>query len=308
MRAIRQTVLGGPEVLELVEVPRPRPGPTEVLVRVTAAGVNPLDWKTRARGVFLREPPFTVGADLAGIVDEVSEGVTRFAVGDRVFGMPRFPHEAGAYAEYVTAPARQLAAIPPGLGDVEAAALPMAGLTAWQALVETAAVGAGDRVLIHGAAGGIGHVAVQIARARGATVIGTARPARLPFLATLGVHVALDHAADWTAAGIGDVDVALDLVGGDTALRSVPVIRDGGLLLGVSSGIGRAREAAGGRIRVTYLLVEPDRDGLEALAGLVAAGALRAEVAGTFPLEAAARAHRIGEAGQVPGKLVLPVG
>lgn len=307
MRAIRQTVLGGPELLQLVEVPRPRPGPTEVLVRVTAAGVNPLDWKTRSRGVFLGAPPFTLGADVAGVVEAVSEGVTRFAVGDRVFGMPRFPHEAGAYAEYITAPARQLARIPSALGDVEAAALPMAGLTAWQALVDTARVGPGDRVLIQGAAGGIGHLAVQIAKARGATVLGTARADRHRFLAALGVDVALDYATGPAAGDIGEVDVVLDLVGGDTAVRSLPAIRDGGLLIGVSSGTDRAREAAGDRVRVTYLLVEPDHGGLEALAALAEAGALRAHVARAFPLEQAARAHRMGETGRARGKLVLTV-
>jgi len=130
MRAIRQEALGGPEVLELVDVPRPEPGPTEVLVRVAAAGVNPVDWKTRARGGVLGEPPFAVGWDVAGTVEEIGRGVTRFAPGDRVFGMPRFPREAAAYAEYVTAPSRQLARVPCGLSDVEAGALPLAGLTA----------------------------------------------------------------------------------------------------------------------------------------------------------------------------------
>src|SRR5262245_61551146 len=181
MRVVRQLVLGGPEVLEVVEAPRPEPGPTEVLVRVGAAGVNPVDWKLRAAGGFLGEPPFTVGWDVAGVVEEVGYGVTRFAEGDRVFGMPRFPREAAAYAEYVVSPSRQLARTPDELSDVEAAALPLAGLTAWQALVETAGVGAGDRVLVLGAAGGVGHLAVQIAKARGAYVVGTARAEKHAF-------------------------------------------------------------------------------------------------------------------------------
>jgi NADPH:quinone reductase-like Zn-dependent oxidoreductase len=130
MLAIYQTELGGPEVLQLTDRPRPLPGPTEILVRVTAAGVNPLDRKTRARGAFLGDPPFTVGADVAGVVAAISEGVTRFAVGDRVFGRPRFPGETGAYAEWVAAPARHFAPVPASASDVEAAALPMAGLTA----------------------------------------------------------------------------------------------------------------------------------------------------------------------------------
>ncbi|MGH3142810.1 MAG: alcohol dehydrogenase catalytic domain-containing protein, partial [Gaiellales bacterium] len=124
MRAIRQEALGGPGVLELVDVPQPEPAPTEVLVRVAAAGVNPVDWKVRTRGGFL-EPPFTIGWDVAGTVEALGGGVTRFAVGDRVFGMPRFPREAAAYAEYVTSPSRQLARIPEGLADVDAAALPL---------------------------------------------------------------------------------------------------------------------------------------------------------------------------------------
>ena len=175
MRAIRQQTLGGPEVLELVDVPRPEPAPTEVLVRVAAAGVNPVDWKTRTRGGFLGSPPFTVGWDVAGVVEEVGRGVTRFEPGDRVFGMPRFPREAAAYAEYITSPSRQLARTPEELDDVHAAALPLAGLTAWQALVETAGVEEGHRVLILAAAGGVGHLAVQIAKARGAYVVGWAR-------------------------------------------------------------------------------------------------------------------------------------
>jgi NADPH:quinone reductase-like Zn-dependent oxidoreductase len=243
VRAIRQTELGPPGVLRLVEMPRPEPGPTEVLVRVSAAGVNPLDWKTRAGGAFLGRPPFTVGADLAGVVTAVSEGVTRFAPGDRVFGMPRFPGEAAAYAEYATGPARHLAPIPDGLDDVQAAALPMSGLTAWQALVDTAAVGPGDRVLVCGAAGGIGHVAVQIAKALGAHVVGVARAAEHGFLRAIGADEVLEPGA----TGPSGVDVVLDLVGGDTAMRSLPALRDGGLLVGVSSGTAAAAAAAAGR-------------------------------------------------------------
>ena len=213
MRAITQQTLGGPEVLELVDLPQPEPAPTEVLVRVAAAGVNPVDWKVRMRGGLLGEPPFTVGWDVAGTVEALGVGVTRFAVGDRVFGMPRFPREAAAYAEYVTSPSRQLARIPEGLSDVEAAALPLAGLTAWQALVETADVQPGQRVLVLGAAGGVGHLAVQIAKARGAYVIGTARSAKHAFLAELGADEAVDYSLGPVEDAVGDIDVVLDLVG-----------------------------------------------------------------------------------------------
>jgi len=280
MHAIRQATLGGPEVLELVEVPRPSPIPTEVLVRTLAAGVNPVDWKVRARGGFLGEPPFTVGWDVAGVVEEVGYGVTRFAVGDRVFGMPRFPREAAAYAQYVTSPSRQLARLPDGLDDVEAGALPL-----------------------------VGHMAVQIAKARGAYVLGTARAEKHAFLADLGVDEAIDYTSENVAERAHEVDVVLDLVGGETGLDAFPAVRDGGVFVSVpsSAGLEALHELAAGRARVTGILVEPDRAGLEALAELVAAGALRPHVSQTFPLAEAGRAHELGETGRTQGKLVLTV-
>lgn len=310
MRGISQTTLGGPEVLELVELPRPVPGPTEVLVRVTAAGVNPVDWKVRARGGFLGEPPFTVGWDVAGVVDEVGGGVTRFAPGDRVFGMPRFPAEAAAYAELVTSPSRQLARIPASLNDIEAGALPLVGLTAWQALVETAGVGRGQRVLVLAAAGGVGHLAVQIAKSRGAYVIGTARAEKHAFLMELGADQAIDYTTEDVAERAGDIDVVLDLVGDDQAGRSVKTLSAGGTFIRVpsASNLAGIRADAADGVRVTGILVEPDRTGMEALSDLVARGALRPRVQETFPLAEAGRAHELGEAGRTQGKLVLTVG
>ena len=308
MRAIRQQTLGGPDVLELAEVPRPTPIPTEVLVRTRAAGVNPVDWKTRTRGGFVGEPPFTVGWDVAGVVEEVGYGVTTLSVGDRVFGMPRFPHEAAAYAEYVTSPSRQLARIPDALGEVEAGALPLAGLTAWQALVETADVGPGQRILVLAAAGGVGHLAVQIAKARGAHVLGTARAEKHPFLAQLGVDEAIDYTSEDVAERARHVDVALDAVGGDAASDALRAVRDEGIVVTLSgTSVGALRELAGDRIRVVGILVEPDRAGLEALADLATAGTLRPHVSRTFPLADAARAHELGETGRTQGKLVLTI-
>ena len=310
MRAISQETLGGPEVLEVVEMSQPEPAPTEVLVRVTAAGVNPVDWKVRRAGGFLGQPPFTVGWDVAGLVEELGYGVTRFAVGDRVFGMPRFPKEAAAYAEFVTSPSRQLARTPDRMSDVEAAGVPLAGLTAWQALVETADVRAGQRVLVLGAAGGVGHLGVQIAKARGAYVVGTARSGKHEFLRMLGIDEAVDYTTEWVGERVRDVDVVLDLVGDDTSPGVLSLVRDGGLFITVPSGAGveRLRELAGGRVRITGILVEPDRAGLEALAELVEASELRVHVERTFPLADAARAHELGETGRTQGKLVLTVG
>jgi NADPH:quinone reductase-like Zn-dependent oxidoreductase len=310
MRAIRLDRFGGPEVLLPAELPRPAPGPTEVLVRVHAAGVNPVDWKTRAgRGMarVLGDPPLVPGWDVAGVVAAVGFGVTRFAPGDRVFGMPHFPRRAGAYAEYVTAPSRQFAQVPAGLDDVAAAALPLAGLTAWQALVDTAGVRAGQTVLVHAAAGGVGHLAVQIARARGARVVATARAARHELLRELGAQETIDYAAGPFEAELRGVDVVLDLVGGEYGPRSLATLRPGGLLIAVPGGVDAELAAAAARLgrRVTGILVEPDGAGLAALADLVTAGGLRVLVQQTFPLAQAAAAHRAGEAGHLTGKLVL---
>ncbi len=216
---------GGPEVLEVQEVGRPEPLPTEVLVRVTAAGINPVDWQTRRGDGFrdaIGDPPLILGWDIAGVVEEVDPDVTRFAPGDRVFGMPWFPRLARAYAEFVTSPARQLARTPEALNDEQAGGLPLAGLTAWQALVDVAEVGEGTRVLIHAAAGGVGHLAVQIASARGAHVIGTAREEKHDLLRDLGVDEPIDYTASPFEEVVSDVDVVLDLVAGEEyGLRSL---------------------------------------------------------------------------------------
>ncbi|MGH1550439.1 NADP-dependent oxidoreductase [Leifsonia poae] len=172
MRAITQDELGGPEVLHPATIDRPEPGIGQVLLRVEAAGVNPADAMNRQTGLFSGKPPFVLGWDVSGVVEKVGPGVTLFAPGDEVFGLLPFPRGGGAYAEFAIAPARALVRKPSGLSHVQAAALPLAGLTAWQALVETAGVDHGSRVLITGAAGGVGHLAVQIAAARGAEVIG----------------------------------------------------------------------------------------------------------------------------------------
>ena len=294
-------MLGGPEVLVLEEVPGPEPGPTEVLVRVAAAGVNPVDWKVRAAGGLIGEPPFTVGWDVAGAVEAVGYGVTWLAPGDRVFGMPRFPREAACYAEYVVSPSRHLARTPEGLSDVEAAALPLAGLTAWQSLVDTAGVGEGSRVLVLGAAGGVGHLAVQIAKGLGAWVAGTSSPEKHGFVAEIGVDMPLDKDEP---VSIDDVDVVLDAVGGDVGLGAVPALRDGGIIVTVSrSSVAALLEAAADRVRVAGILVEPDRGGLDALASL----GVRPHVEATFPLAEAGAAHSLGEQGRTRGKIVLTV-
>ncbi|MGK5729426.1 NADP-dependent oxidoreductase [Streptomyces sp. URMC 124] len=312
MRAVSQDEAGGPGVLKVIETDRPEPGRGEILVRVRAAGVNPADWKTRERGAFATGavPPFTLGFDVAGVVEAVGAGVTVFRPGDEVFGMPRFPYPAGAYAEYVTAPARHFAPRPHGLDHVRAAALPLASLTAWQALVDTARVRPGQRVLIHAAAGGVGHLAVQIAKARGAYVIATASAAKHDVLRTLGADELVDYRTQDIASTVRDVDVVLDSIGGPTWARSLRTLRPGGTLVSILplDDTFPARQAEAAAVRAVFMLVEPDRQGLREISGLVESGRLRVIVDTVLPLEQAAEAHRLGETGRTTGKIVLTVG
>ncbi|RSN23687.1 NADPH:quinone reductase [Amycolatopsis sp. WAC 01416] len=305
MRVVTQQRLGGPEVLEVTETDRPSPGPTEVLVRVRAAGINPVDWKTRAYGVFMGEPPFVLGWDVSGVVEELGVGTTRFVVGDEVLGFPWFPRQAGGYGEYVTAPARQFVRKPANLTHEQAAGLPLAGLTAWQGLVDIADVQPGQRVLIDAAAGGVGHLAVQVAKARGAYVLGTASAGKHDFLRGLGVDEPIDY-RDETATAAG-VDVVFGLVGERSDLRWLDAVKPGGLLVSVPGGVSEAVAAKAEKlgVRTSGMLAEPDEIGLLALTGLIEKGELRVHVDQTFPLEDVTKAHEVGEGGRVTGKLVL---
>ncbi|KOU45172.1 NADP-dependent oxidoreductase [Streptomyces sp. WM6378] len=310
MRAISPLRWGGPEVLAEIETERPEPGPAEILVRVHAAGVNPADWKVRASGglAVMGTPPI-LGWDVSGTVEAVGFGVTLYRPGDEVFGMPRFPHQAGAYAEYVTAPARHFVPKPAGIDHIQAAALPLASLTAYQSLVETARLAAGQRVLIHAAAGGVGHLAVQIAKARGAYVIGTASAAKHDFVRGLGADEVIDYTAvDFTEA-VRDVDVVLDPIGDAYGSRSLKVLRRGGVLVSIASPDEDEllAEAAELGIRAGFTLVEADYAGMRAIAALVEEGRLRAEIDSVFELTDAAKAHEYGERGRTQGKLVLRV-
>nr|WP_202897551.1 NADP-dependent oxidoreductase [Actinopolymorpha pittospori] len=311
MRAISQRTLGGPEVLEVVEVDRPAPGPGEVLVGIHAPGVNPADWKRRSGLVRrLGEPPFTLGLDLSGVVEATGDQARRFQPGDAVHGAVLPPH--GAYAEFVAVPESSLALVPPSLDHVHAAALPTAALTAWQPLVHVAGVHAGQRVLVHAAAGGIGHLAVQIAKSRGAYVIGTARPDKHDFLRSLGADELIDYTTTDFAATARDIDVVLDPISGEYALRSLDTLAPDGILLDIrGTGPDRdgVREQAHARgLRYVEFGFSPSGSDLEAIDLLVERGALHVVVDQTFPLEEAAKAHELSATGRVTGKIVLTVG
>ena len=306
MRAIQQEVHGGPEVLTEVEIERPDPGLSQLLVRVHAAGLNPTDWGHRAFRIFLGPPPFTLGWDVSGVVEATGFGVTLFKPGDEVFGMLPYPHGAGSHAEYVTGPARAFARKPRNTGHVHAGALPLAALTAWQALNDTAQLAAGQRVLIHAAAGGVGHLAVQIAKARGAYVIGTASAGHHDLVRDLGADEMIDYRTTDFADAVGDVDVVLNSITGDYPARSLRTLRPGGILVSLLPfGPEVPAEASRLGVRTELMLVEHDHAGMTEIAGLVTRGKLRPVIAATFPLAEAAKAHELGETRHVAGKLVL---
>ncbi|MET7680404.1 NADP-dependent oxidoreductase [Streptomyces sp. NPDC005423] len=315
MRVITQQTLGGPEVLTIVDAPEPRPLPTDVLVRVKAIGLNPLEARLRA-GEFplIGRPPFILGWDISGVVEEAPQTQTQTQTsplrpGDEVFGMPLFPRAANAYAEVVSAPALHLVRKPASLSHVEAAALPVVGLTAWQGLVDLGGVTEGDRVLVHGSGGGVGHVAVQIAKALGAHVIATAGASKRKFVEGFGADEVIDYTAvDFTEA-VRDIDLVLDTVGGDTVERSLQVLRPGGHLVTAVAEedmeLVARYEAAG--MRFSGIAVGPDPVALRGLVELVEQGRLRVHVQETFPFDRVADAHRLLDAGHLQGKLVLTV-
>jgi len=308
MRAIEQDVLGGPEVLKVVEVPRPEPGFGEVLVRVHAAGVNPTDFWHRATGGPAGRP-IRLGWDVSGVVEAVGPGVTLHAPGDEVFGMPWQPRPAGAYAEYLVSPARHLTRKPARLSHAQAAGLPLVALTAWQALVDTAALRPGQRVLVHAAAGGVGHVAVQIAKLLGAEVIGTASGAKHAFVKGLGADQLIDYTTEDFTTAVGDVDVVIDTIGAEYGPRSLRVLKPGGLVVSLASpaeaALAGPARAAGKR--AAFMIVEADQAGMREVATLADSGKLNVTIDTALPLEQAVKAHELGERGHTTGKIVLTV-
>jgi NADPH:quinone reductase-like Zn-dependent oxidoreductase len=309
MRAVVQETFGGPEVLKIREVPSPSALPTELVVRVKAVGINPVEIYIRSgRFPLIGQPPFILGWDISGVVESVVPGTNRFAVGDEVFGMPLFPRPANAYAELVAAPCRQLSRKPRTLDHVHAAALPLAGLTAWQSLVDVASVSSGNRVLVHAGGGGVGHIAVQIAKARGAYVIATASADKRAFVQSLGVDEIVDYRRVDFSTTVHDIDVVLETVGGDYGERSLKTLRPGGLLVTIVDRLNErlAAKTKEAGFRFAGVSVEPDHVGLEQLTRLVEDGKLRIHVERTFPLEQAGEAHNF-LATSPKGKVVLTV-
>ncbi len=312
MRHVIYDRFGERDVLQVVRSDLPTPAEGQVLVRVHGAGLNPIDWKTRkGLGFAARQIenslPWTPGYDLAGEVVAVGEQVTTLTPGDRVMGMVGFPAMGGGYSEYALAEADELAIVPEELDLVTAGGLPLAALTAWQGLFEVAKLEAGQKILIHAGAGGVGHFAVQFARERGAHVIATASAGNRDFLAELGVHEVIDYRTTDIVEECYGLDVVLDLIGGDTGKRSLHTLGEQGVLVTIptvtADEIISEAEAMG--LRAHGMTVRPDVFHLDEIAELIEDGDVRVHIEKAFPLEDVALAHEMLEGGHVRGKLVL---
>lgn len=311
MNQLQITAFGDPEVLRLASCPLPVPAAGQVRVQVYCAGVNPIDAKTRAglgwAAAQNRDKlPWTPGYDIAGVVTALGAGVTGLALGDRVCGMVGFPLAGGGYGESVLAAAADLAP----LGDLsfeQGAALPLAGLTAWQGLFEHGALQAGQRVLILAAAGGVGHLAVQWAQAKGAEVVALASAPNHGFVLGCGASAVVDYRqCDWPAR-VGLVDLVLDLVGGESGKLALSCVKPGGRLVTVPTLTAEAVKQAGAEagVEVLGMLVHPAPEQLANMLALLGAGTARVQIASVYPLAEGAQAHRAIESGHTCGKLLL---
>lgn len=312
MKKVVYRQFGERDVLQVVSSDMPSPQEGEVLIRVHGAGLNPIDWKTRKGFGFVAQQiesslPWTPGYDVAGEVVAIGDGVTTLAPRDRVMGMIGFPLDGGGYSEYALARADELAIVPEELDLVTAGALPLAALTAWQALFEVAKLEPGQKILVHAGAGGVGHLAVQFALARGAHVIATASAGNRDFLAELGVHEVIDYHTTDIADECYGLDVVLDLVGGDTGKRSLRTLGENGMLVTVptitADEIISAAEELG--LKAHGMTVRPDVFHLDEIAELIEDGDVKVHIEKTFSLDQVAQAHELLEGGHVRGKLVL---
>jgi NADPH:quinone reductase-like Zn-dependent oxidoreductase len=313
MKAITISQFGEPEVLQQVDLPVPEIKEDEVLIQVKAISINPVDIKTRlGKGMAGRLKgiePLILGWDISGIVISAGAAVTNFKPGDAVFGMVDFPGHGKAYAEYVAAPASQLALKPANISHEEAAAATLAALTAWQTLVKHANIQAGSKVLIHAAAGGVGHFAVQIAKLLGAHVSGTSSAANRDFVMSLGADAHIDYKAQRFEEVVSDMDFVLDAIGGDIIDRSLEVIKPGGTLISIPSGLNETltEKAKAKGIKGYFILVASDGEDMQQLAELLADGRLKAHVSKVFAFEEMAAAHEQVASGRTVGKVVIKV-
>jgi NADPH:quinone reductase-like Zn-dependent oxidoreductase len=304
MKAIRIHEFGGPEVMKCEDVPEPQPGQGEIRIKIIAAGVNPVDWKIR-RGLVGSLPlPMIMGLDVAGIVDVVGQGEVSFQPGDEVFA--KVAIGKGGYAEYTMAHSTEMARKPKSIGFVESAAIPTAGLAAWQSIIDLAGLEKGQSVLIHGAAGGVGTFAVQFAKWKGAYIIGTASEKNADFLKSIGADEVIDYKNQRFEDLVGNMDVVLDTVGGDTFERSWSVLKPGGFLVTTVANIPEGEPEKRG-VRAKRVATQSDGKELAQIAAIIDERKIKPIVTTVLPLEDARKAHEMSETLHTRGKIVLRV-
>lgn len=310
MKAVRFHEYGPPDVLRYEDAPRPEAAKNEVLVRVRAAAVNPIDWYIRAGHMrsFRSYPlPMIPGWDFSGVIEQVGAEVQGWQTGDEVFGHPNIGSSSGAYAEYVAVPVGTFAHKPKTLDHLHAAAIPLAGLTAWQALFDHAKLKAGQKVLVHAAAGGVGTFAVQFARIKGARVAATASAPHHALLKELGAEEVIDYNTTRFEDVAHDCDAVIESVGGEVRERSWKTLKKGGILVALLGPAPSQQAAEAHGVRQTLMWVHPDQAQLEEIAALVDGGQVRVVIDSVFPLQEAARAHERIQTRHACGKIVLQV-
>nr|WP_315234459.1 NADP-dependent oxidoreductase [uncultured Albidiferax sp.] len=309
MKAVRIHSYGDRSVLAYEDAPLPTIAADEVLVRVVAASVNPVDWKIREGHLQSMIPyplPLTLGWDVSGVVAAVGAEVTAFAVGDAVYSRPDIQRN-GTYAEYVAIRANEVAHKPKTISHIEAAALPLAGITAWQSLFHAAQLAAGQRVLVRAASGGVGSLAVQLAKSHGAYVVATTSGKNRALVQSLGADEVVDYQTQNFATLVSDMDVVFDTLGGAVQEASWDVLKPGGILVSIVSPPPEEQATLRG-LRSAFVFIEPNAPVLEQLAWQVDAGKLRPLIGAEFALQDLAQAHALSETGRVVGKIVLYVG
>jgi NADPH:quinone reductase-like Zn-dependent oxidoreductase len=307
MRADRIHAFGGPDVLSIDDVPVPEPKDTEMLVRVVAASVNPVDYKIRSGHYPPVQPndlPKILGRDVAGTVERIGKAVTAFRPGDEIYAM--LGRDAGGYADYTTVTEKEAARKPQTLDFVQAAAVPLAALTAWQGLFDHGALRRHQRVLIHGGAGGVGHFAVQFAKLHGAWVATTVSADDMQLARQLGADRPIDYKSEKFEDAVNDIDLVLDLIGGETQKRSWKVLKDGGVFIS-SLQLPDQDEAERRKIRAANYMAHPSADELTEIGRLIDLGDVRVVINAVYPLEDVAKAHEHMEHDHIQGKVVLKV-
>ena len=308
IKAVRIHAYGGPEQLVYEDAPKPEPAADELLVRVHAASINPVDWKVRQgylKDFIPYQLPMIPGWDVSGVVEAVGSAVTDFNVGDEIYSRPDITRD-GSYAEYMVLRASEAAHKPTSVDHAHAAAVPLAGITSWHALFEAGKLEAGQRVLIHAAAGGVGTLAVQLAKWKGAHVVGTASARNREFLQQLGVDEVIDYTSTKFEAVVRDIDVVFDTIGDDTQERSWQVLKPGGILVSIISPPSQETADQHG-VRQAYVFIEPNAAWLTEIAGLIDAGKVKPIVETVLPLSEARQAHELSQSGHTRGKIVLQV-